>query len=131
MHPLHAREEAEQLIAPGIPLGSRRGTAWAIVVAAAGGLRPPATVSGRPHGLQSPPEAWWRCRPCRGARCGQCGWLCSGHRPERSAWLGSYDRVLLTPARCADLPPTARAAGQTGRGERANERRNAPAADGQ
>ena len=53
MHPLHAREEAEQLIAPGIPLGSRRGTAWAIVVAVAGGLRHPATVSGRPRAAES------------------------------------------------------------------------------
>ena len=39
-------------------------------------------------------------------------WLCSGHRSERSAWLHHYARDLLTPARCAELPPTAREAGQ-------------------
>ena len=38
-------------------------------------------------------------------------WLCSGHRPERSAWLDGHARALLTPARCHDLPPPARAAG--------------------
>eukprot|EP01046_Picozoa_sp_COSAG06_P025243 COSAG06_NODE_2110_length_7564_cov_5.889350_2_plen_232_part_00 len=40
------------------------------------------------------------------ARC-----LCSGRRPERSAWLGSYFRVPFTSVRCADVPPTAREAG--------------------
>jgi hypothetical protein len=46
------------------------------------------------------------------ARC-----LCSGRRPERSAWLGSYFRVPFTSVRCADVPPTAREAGpQAGRG---------------
>jgi hypothetical protein len=39
-------------------------------------------------------------------------WLLPGHRPERSAWLGRYIRDLLTAARCAELPPAARDAGQ-------------------
>jgi hypothetical protein len=38
--------------------------------------------------------------------------LCSGHPPERSAWLESYGRDLLTPARCAERPTPAREAGQ-------------------
>eukprot|EP01046_Picozoa_sp_COSAG06_P068493 COSAG06_NODE_18238_length_897_cov_0.838346_2_plen_204_part_01 len=38
--------------------------------------------------------------------------LCSGHLPEGSAWLDCYVWDLLTPARGADLPPTAREAGQ-------------------
>ena len=38
--------------------------------------------------------------------------LCSGHRSERPAWLHHYARDLLTPARCAELPPVAREAGQ-------------------
>ena len=38
--------------------------------------------------------------------------LCSGTPPERFAWLESHDRVLLAPARCADLPPAAKEAGQ-------------------
>ena len=38
-------------------------------------------------------------------------WLCSGHRPERPAWLGSYDRVLLTrPEAPTCLPQRARPA---------------------
>ena len=40
------------------------------------------------------------------------GWLCAGALPERSAWLHHYARDLLTPARCAELPPAAREAGQ-------------------
>ena len=54
--------------------------------------------------------------------------LGSGHCPERSAWLGHSDRVLLTPARCADVPPLARASGQPGRGERARRPQKAPLA---
>jgi hypothetical protein len=50
-------------------------------------------------------------------RAGMARWLGSGHCPERSAWLGRYARVLLTPAICADVPPPARASAQTGRGE--------------
>jgi hypothetical protein len=42
---------------------------------------------------------------------GATHWLCSGHRPERSAWLDSCARVLLTSARRRDLPPPAREAG--------------------
>jgi hypothetical protein len=42
---------------------------------------------------------------------GVARWLCPGHRPERSAWLDGHARVLLTPARCHDLPPPARVAG--------------------
>ena len=61
-------------------------------------------------------------------RVGAARWLCSGHRPERPAWLSSYDRVLLTAARGADLPLRASAAGQTGRGERAARARRAPVA---
>jgi hypothetical protein len=41
------------------------------------------------------------------------------HRPERSVWLDRYVWALLTPARCANLPPPARASGQGGRGGRA------------
>jgi hypothetical protein len=43
---------------------------------------------------------------------GAARWLCSGHRSEGSACLGSYHRGLLTPARSAGLPPTARETGQ-------------------
>ena len=43
---------------------------------------------------------------------GLVGWLCAGALPERSAWLHHYARDLLTPARCAELPPAAREAGQ-------------------
>ena len=49
-------------------------------------------------------------------RVGAARWLCSGHCSERLAWLGHYDRVLRTQARCADLPPPATTCGQTGRG---------------
>jgi hypothetical protein len=42
---------------------------------------------------------------------GAARWLCSGHRPERAARLGRYDRTLLSSSLCADLPNTARAAG--------------------
>jgi hypothetical protein len=45
-------------------------------------------------------------------RMGATRWLCSVHRPERSAWLDHYPRDLFAPARCADLPPAARAGGQ-------------------
>ena len=45
-------------------------------------------------------------------RMGAARWLCLGHRSERSAWLHHYARDLLTPARCAELPPAAREAGQ-------------------
>jgi hypothetical protein len=45
-------------------------------------------------------------------RMGATRWLCSVHRPERSAWLDHHPRNLLAPARCADLPPAARAGGQ-------------------
>jgi hypothetical protein len=45
-------------------------------------------------------------------RMGATRWLCSVHRPERSAWLDHHPRDLLAPARCADLPPAARAGGQ-------------------
>ena len=43
---------------------------------------------------------------------GLVGWLCAGALPERSALLHHYARDLLTPARCAELPPAAREAGQ-------------------
>jgi hypothetical protein len=43
---------------------------------------------------------------------GAARWLCSGHRSEGSACLGSYHRGLLTPARSAGLPFTARETGQ-------------------
>ena len=42
---------------------------------------------------------------------GAARWLCSGHRPERSAWLDNYARVLLTSARRPDVPHPAREAG--------------------
>jgi hypothetical protein len=45
-------------------------------------------------------------------RMGGARQLCSGHPPERSAWLESYVRDLLTPARCAERPTPAREAGQ-------------------
>jgi hypothetical protein len=61
-------------------------------------------------------------------RVGMARWLGSGHCPEGSAWLGHYARVLLTPARCADVPPLARASGQPGRGERARRPQIAPLA---
>eukprot|EP01046_Picozoa_sp_COSAG06_P039075 COSAG06_NODE_4575_length_4131_cov_3.121280_1_plen_210_part_10 len=38
--------------------------------------------------------------------------LCSGHPPERSAWLDGYVRDPLAPARCAERPTPAREAGQ-------------------
>jgi len=41
---------------------------------------------------------------------GAARWLCSGHRPEGSAWIDGHTRDLLAPARCADLPPAASAA---------------------
>jgi hypothetical protein len=37
-------------------------------------------------------------------------------RAARSAWPGRYARVLLASARCADLPPSARAGGQPRKG---------------
>ena len=43
---------------------------------------------------------------------GVARWLSAGQPFERFAWLGCYDRDLLAPARCADLPPVAREAGQ-------------------
>jgi hypothetical protein len=43
---------------------------------------------------------------------GAARWLCSGHPSECSAWPGNYARVLLTPARCADMPLPAREAGR-------------------
>ena len=57
------------------------------------------------------------------ARC-----LPSGFRPEVSAWLECYDRVLLGPARCAHLPPRARESVQPGRGGRAKSPHNTPVA---
>jgi hypothetical protein len=67
-------------------------------------------------------------RSTKRLRGGAARWICAGDRPEGSAWLGRCDRVLLTPARCADLPPAASAAGQTGRRERAKRRHDAPVA---
>ena len=52
-------------------------------------------------------------------------WLCSGHPSERSAWLDGRVRVLLTPARCADLPRPAREAGQHWQRRRAKSTQNA------
>eukprot|EP01046_Picozoa_sp_COSAG06_P024645 COSAG06_NODE_2021_length_7833_cov_3.800233_3_plen_215_part_00 len=66
-----------------------------------------------PSGPASP------CLSKKQLRVGAARWLCSGYRPEGYARLGSYDRGLLTPARCADVPPPAREAGHTARGERA------------
>jgi hypothetical protein len=57
-------------------------------------------------------------------RVGAARWLCSGHRSERSVWLGGYDRVLLASAGGADLPHRASAAGQTGRGRARQKRSN-------
>ena len=45
-------------------------------------------------------------------RVGAARWICSGYPPEGSAWLGHYNRMLLTPARCAELPPAARGSGR-------------------
>jgi hypothetical protein len=61
-------------------------------------------------------------------RVGAARWLCSGYRPAGSVWLGGYDRGLLTPARCADVPPPESEAGQPARGERANTLESAPLA---
>jgi hypothetical protein len=58
-------------------------------------------------------------------RIGATRWLCSVHRPERSAWLDHYPRDLLAPARCADLPPAARAGGQHWPRRRAGSSQNA------
>ena len=45
-------------------------------------------------------------------RVGTARGLCPRPCPEVSVCLGSYDRVLLRPSRCADLPTPTRAAGQ-------------------
>ena len=75
-----------------------------------------------PSGPASP------CLSKKQLRVGAARWLCSGYRPEGYARLGSYDRGLLTPARCADVPPPAREAGHTARGERAKTLNSAPLA---
>ena len=64
----------------------------------------------------------------KAADVGMARWLASGYCPERPVWLGDYDRVLLTPAICADVPPPARASGQPDAGERAKSRQIAPLA---
>ena len=43
---------------------------------------------------------------------GAARWICPGYRSKRSAWLDRYVWNLLTPARCTELPPAAREAGQ-------------------
>ena len=55
-------------------------------------------------------------------------WLCSGHRSEGSACLGSTLWELLTPARSAGLPPTAREAGQHWPGDGHFSSKKAPVA---
>jgi hypothetical protein len=88
---------------------------------------------GQPASLRAPGTARaipaaTRVRSKTQLRVGAARWVCSGHRPERSAWVGSYVRVLLTPARCADLPPAARETGQRGRAGGAERRTRAPVA---
>jgi hypothetical protein len=86
-------------------------------------------VGGGEGGAGSPPSS--ALRPARRKnqlRVGAARWLCSGHRPERSAWLGSYDRVVLTSARCANLPAPARESGHTGSRRAPGDRAQAPVA---
>ena len=61
-------------------------------------------------------------------RVGAARGIRSGYRSGRSACLSCCHGVLLTAARCADLPPRARESGQTGRGGRATTVRRAPLA---
>ena len=87
-------------------------------VLARSGSEPPARLGGR-KGAAGPVRAVERAelrvgqsRVKKQLRVGAARWLCSGHRSERSARLDRYVRDLLAPARCADLPPAAREAGQ-------------------
>ena len=68
------------------------------------------------HGRRACPVPWHLLRGSRLSskdqspqkkqlRVGVARWLCSRHRLERAAWLGSYVWVLLASARCANLPP--------------------------
>jgi hypothetical protein len=83
------------------------------------------------HGRRACPVAWvsalrgprlpvGRSSRKKQLRVGTARWLCSGPCPEVSACLGSYDRVLLRPSRCADVPTPASESGQRDCGERAN-----------
>jgi hypothetical protein len=78
--------------------------------------------AGAQHGPGDHAHLWHK----KQLRVGAARWICSGYPPEGSAWLGHYNRMLLTPARCAELPPAARGSGRPGRGERAEARHNAP-----
>jgi hypothetical protein len=75
------------------PLNGQKGASW--VVLGRGAPR----IAGRPAGLK------------KQLRMGAARWLCSGHRPERSAWLDNSARVLLTSARRPDVPHPTREAG--------------------
>jgi hypothetical protein len=83
------------------------------------------------HGRRACPVAWvsalrgprlpvGRSSRKKQLRVGTARWLCSGPCPEVSACLGSYDRVLLRPSRCADVPTPASESGQRDCGERAS-----------
>jgi hypothetical protein len=64
-------------------------------------------------------------RPQKAAARGRSALALRRAPPERSVGLGGYDRGLITPAVCAELPAPARAAGQPGHGEPAKRQRDA------
>ena len=64
--------------------------------------------AGAQHGPDHHAHLWHK----KQLRVGAARWICSGYPPEGSAWLGHYNRMLLTPARCAELPPAARGSGR-------------------
>ena len=94
----------------------------------------PTALGGRKASLQ-PPSTIRSNRLPRARLCskkqlhvGAARRLCSGDRPGRSAWFGHYVWALLTSARRAEMPPSAREAGPSWPRNACQTSRRAPVA---